>query len=118
MWLALREGNAVYRLELDKGTIHHVAGTGKKGFTGNGGPAKKATLSGPKGIAVGPRGNIYLADTESHSVRMIDLKTGKLELIAGDGKIPKNAGWIVCMAYLWIRMVRSTSVIPIPTGSV
>ena len=86
MWLALREGNAVYRMELDKGTIHHVAGTGKKGFTGNGGPAKKATLSGPKGIAVGPKGNIYLADTESHSVRMIDLKTGKLELIAGDGK--------------------------------
>ena len=86
MWLALREGNAVYRLELDKGTIHHVAGTGKKGFTGNGGLAKKATLSGPKGIAVGPKGNIYLADTESHSVRMIDLKTGKLKLIAEDGK--------------------------------
>ena len=86
MWLALREGNAVYRLELDKGTVHHVAGTGKKGFTGNGGPAKRATLSGPKGIAVGPKGNVYLADTESHSVRMIDLKTGKLELIAGDGK--------------------------------
>ena len=73
-------------MELDQGTIHHVAGTGKKGFAGNGGPAKKATLSGPKGIAVGPKGNIYLADTESHSVRMIDLKTGKLELIAGDGK--------------------------------
>ena len=86
MWLALREGNAVYRLELDKGTIHHVAGTGKKGFTGNGGLAKKATLSGPKGIAVGPKGNIYLADTERHSVRMIDLKTGKLKLIAEDGK--------------------------------
>ena len=86
MWLALREGNAVYRMELDKGTIHHVAGTGKKGFTGNGGPAQKATLSGPKGIAIGPNGNIYLADTESHSVRMIDLKTGKLKLIAGDGK--------------------------------
>jgi len=86
MWLALREGNAVYRMELDKGTIHHVAGTGKKGFTGNGGPAQMATLSGPKGIAIGPNGNIYLADTESHSVRMIDLKTSKLELIAGDGK--------------------------------
>jgi streptogramin lyase len=86
MWLALREGNAVYRLDLIKGTIHHEAGTGKKGFTGNGGPAKTATLSGPKGIAVGPRGNIYLADTESHSVRMIDRQTGRLELIAGDGK--------------------------------
>ena len=86
MWLALREGNAVYRLDLRRGTIHHEAGTGKKGFTGNGGPAKAATLSGPKGIAVGPKGNIYLADTESHSVRMINRKTGRLELLAGDGK--------------------------------
>ena len=86
MWLALREGNAVYRLDLQRGTIHHEAGTGKKGFTGNGGPAKAATLSGPKGIAVGPKGNIYLADTESHSVRMINRQTGRLELLAGDGK--------------------------------
>ena len=85
MWLALREGNAVYRLNLRAGTIHHEAGTGKKGFTGNGGPAKSARLSGPKGIAVGPRGNIFLADTESHTVRMIDRRTGRLELVAGDG---------------------------------
>lgn len=86
MWLALREGNAVYRLNLNKGTIHHEAGTGKRGFTGHGGPARKATLSGPKGIAVGPGGNVYLADTESHSVRMIDRRTGRLELVAGTGK--------------------------------
>jgi streptogramin lyase len=39
MWLALREGNAVYRLDLKAGLIHHVAGAGPKGFTGNGGPA-------------------------------------------------------------------------------
>jgi len=43
-------------------------------------------LSGPKGIAVGPKGNIYLADTESHSVRMINRQTGRLELLAGDGQ--------------------------------
>ena len=48
MWLALREGNAVYKLDLKAGTIHHVAGTGEKGFTGNGGAAKDATLSGTK----------------------------------------------------------------------
>ncbi|HAV65209.1 MAG TPA: hypothetical protein DCY13_22910, partial [Verrucomicrobiales bacterium] len=85
LWLALREGNQVFVLDLQAGTIHHVAGTGEKGFTGHGGPAKHATLSGPKGIAIGPDGNVYLADTESHSVRMIDLKTGHLELIAGTG---------------------------------
>ncbi|MCX7005797.1 MAG: hypothetical protein NTY53_00830 [Kiritimatiellaeota bacterium] len=85
LWLALREGNKVFRFDMKAGRIHHVAGTGKSGFTGNGGPAKLATLSGPKGIAVAPNGNVYLADTESHSVRMIDVKTGKLELVAGTG---------------------------------
>lgn len=86
LWLALREGNAVYRLDIVAGTVHHEAGTGKTGFTGNGGPAKEATLSGPKGLSLGPDGNVYLADTESHSIRMIDRKKGTLELIAGTGQ--------------------------------
>ncbi len=86
MWLALREGNAVYKLDMKAGTIHHIAGTGKQGFTGNGGPAKLATLSGPKGLSIAPNGNVYLADTESHSIRMIDMKTLTIELVAGTGK--------------------------------
>ncbi len=86
LWLALREGNAVYKLDMKAGTIHHIAGTGEKGFTGNGGPAKIATLSGPKGISIAPDGNVYLADTESHSIRMIDIRKGTLELIAGTGE--------------------------------
>jgi len=86
LWLALREGNAVYKLDLEKGIIHHVAGTGAKGFTGNGGPAKTATLSGPKGLSVGPDGNVFLADTESHSIRMIDVTKGTIELVAGTGE--------------------------------
>ncbi len=86
LWLATREGNQVFRFELKAGTIHHVAGTGAKGFTGHGGPAREATLSGPKGIAVDADGNVWLADTESHSVRMIDTKTGRIELIAGTGE--------------------------------
>ena len=88
LWVVLRAGNAVYRLDLGKGTLHHVAGTGKKGFTGNGGPATMATLSGPKGIAIAPNGNVYLADTESHSVRMIDLSKEEptMELVIGTGK--------------------------------
>ena len=85
LWLALREGNAVYKFNLAAGTIHHQAGTGQKGFTGNGGPAREAALSGPKGISVAPNGNVYLADTESHSIRMIDVHTGTLTLVAGDG---------------------------------
>ena len=89
LWLALREGNQVYRIDVETETLHHVAGTGKKGFDGNGGPASEATLSGPKGVAISPDGSlVYLADTESHTVRAIDLRNDPptLELIAGTGK--------------------------------
>jgi DNA-binding beta-propeller fold protein YncE len=86
-WLALREGNAVYRIDMRAGTLHHVAGTGKSGFTGNGGPAKLATLAGPKGVSISPTtGHVYLADTESHSIRMIDPTKGFLHLVAGTGQ--------------------------------
>ena len=86
LYLALREGNAVYRIDLQKQTLHHLAGTGEKGFSGNGGPAKLATLSGPKGIAVGPNGDVFLADTESHSIRVIRAANGTLDVLVGDGK--------------------------------
>jgi DNA-binding beta-propeller fold protein YncE len=86
LWLATREGNQVFRFDLAKQKIHHVAGTGEKGFSGNGGPAKLAKLSGPKGIAIDAEGNVWLADTESHSVRMIEAATGNLLLMAGTGE--------------------------------
>jgi DNA-binding beta-propeller fold protein YncE len=76
LYLVLREGNAVYRIDPRGGRIHHVAGTGETGYTGDGGPALSAKLSGPKGIAWAPDGSLYLADTESHTIRRIDLKSG------------------------------------------
>jgi streptogramin lyase len=85
MYLALREGNAVYRVDWRKGTLNHLAGTGNKGYTGNGGPALRAKLSGPKGIAVGPGGDVYLADTENHAIRVIRASTGNIETLVGDG---------------------------------
>jgi streptogramin lyase len=85
LWLALREGNAVYRLDLASGTLHHVAGTGKKGFSGDGNLAKNATLDGPKGIAVGSAGTVYVVDTENHVIRAIDPKTGIIVRVAGAG---------------------------------
>jgi streptogramin lyase len=87
LWLALREGNALYRLDLADGTLHHIAGAGgKPGFAGNGGPAKAATLGGPKGISIDSAGRVYLADTESHSIRFYDPATDTIQLLAGTGE--------------------------------
>ena len=85
LWVALREGNVVLKIDHETRIVHRIAGSGGKGFGGNGGPALQATLSGPKGLSVGPDGNVYFADTESHSIRMINLERGTVELIAGTG---------------------------------
>jgi DNA-binding beta-propeller fold protein YncE len=84
IYLVLREGNAVYRIDPKTQTIHHIAGTGEKGYTGDGGPAKDARLSGPKGIAWS-RDGIYIADTESHTIRKIDSR-GIVTTVLGTGE--------------------------------
>ena len=86
LYLALREGNSVYRLDLITNTLHHLAGTGKKGYRGDDGPAREAELSGPKGVALGPGGDLYLADTESHTIRVIRVADGTIETVVGNGE--------------------------------
>jgi streptogramin lyase len=85
MLLALREGNAVFRIDWKVRKLIHLAGTGSQGYAGDGGPALRAKLSGPKGIAVGPGGDVYLADTENHVIRVIRASGGKIETLVGDG---------------------------------
>jgi sugar lactone lactonase YvrE len=85
MWVALREGHSVWTLALDSGNWSHISGTGKQGFSGDGGPAADATYNGPKGIAVGPDGNVYVVDTENQVIRMIDTKAKVISTVAGAG---------------------------------
>ena len=56
--LAFREGNAIWKMDLHRGRLHHMASTGDIGFTGHDGPARKAKLSGPKGISLDPKGYV------------------------------------------------------------
>lgn len=85
LWIALREGHSVWKMKLADGVLHHVAGSGKRGFYGDQGPAKAARFNGPKGIAVGPRGRIFVVDTENQAIRRIDPSTGLIATIAGTG---------------------------------
>lgn len=86
MWLATREGNQIFRISMNEQRVWHIAGTGEKGFSGHAGDAKLARLSGPKGIAIDSRGCVWLADTESHSVRRISEDGKKIDLVAGTGQ--------------------------------
>ena len=85
LYLALREGNAVYRIASKAGTIHHLAGTGEQGYSGDGGLARLAKLAGPKGLAYGG-GNLFVADTENHVIRSIAIKSGIITTVLGTGQ--------------------------------
>lgn len=86
LYLALREGNAIYRIDARAQTLHRVAGTGEQGYSGDGGPALMARLGGPKGLAYGPNGQLYIADTENHVIRQIDLASGRISTVLGTGE--------------------------------
>src|SRR5262249_4645390 len=68
------------------GRIEHLAGTAEQGYSGDGGPARQATLAGPKGLAYGPGGILFVADTENHAIRAIDLNTGIISTVLGTGE--------------------------------
>ena len=69
--------NVVMRID-NEGRAWHVAGTGEAGFTGDGGPAVTASLDFPTGVAFGPRGELYVSQTDfadpstNNRIRMID----------------------------------------------
>jgi DNA-binding beta-propeller fold protein YncE len=83
IWIVLREGNSVWRINRQANTIHHIAGTGAKGYSGDGGPPLEANFNGPKGIAVDAEGNILVVDTENHAIRQINLNTDKIVTLLG-----------------------------------
>jgi len=81
-----REGNSVRRIDLKSQSIERFAGTGKKGYAGDGGSAKDATFDGPKELDIDADGNVYVVDTENEAIRRIDAKTGIITTVAGKGR--------------------------------
>ena len=92
MWICEREGNRVREVEAKTGIIRTVAGTGAKGYSGDGGPALQATFNGPKWIHVGPDGGVYVVDTENHCVRRIDPVSRAIRTVAGGHKGTEGDG--------------------------
>ncbi len=67
------------------GVITTLAGTGKAGFSGDGGPAASARLNFPSGVAVDTSGDVYISDWHNQRVRMVDT-SGTITTLAGTGK--------------------------------
>jgi sugar lactone lactonase YvrE len=81
----------VRRFDLRTGQSSVVAGTGEKGFRGDGGPATAAQFGGIFSIAFDKR-TLYICDLDNRRVRAVDLSTGLVTTVAGNGEkgIPKD----------------------------
>jgi DNA-binding beta-propeller fold protein YncE len=85
VYILERSGHAL-RVVDKAGKIRTVAGTGKAGIGGDGGPALKAPLNGPKYLAFDQDGSVLIADTENHQIRRYVPGKETMELVAGTGK--------------------------------
>ena len=83
LYIADTNNSCIRRVAPD-GIITTVAGTGVFGFSGDGGSATVAQLSGPQGIALGPDGSLYIADSQRPRIRLV-APDGTINTIAGDG---------------------------------
>lgn len=86
IWLVLSQANVIWKIRPSQKTVEHIAGTGKSGNSGDGGPAEEATLGNPSGISAAPDGNIYFADTQNHRIRFIDTREYLMQSFAGTGE--------------------------------
>ncbi|MBK9090186.1 MAG: hypothetical protein IPL90_14485 [Holophagales bacterium] len=77
--------NRIRRISRDTGIIQTIAGTGKLGFYGDGGPALAADLANPSAIAIDRNGTIYFSDGANNRIRAIDRK-GIIRTVAGNGR--------------------------------
>jgi NHL repeat len=82
----LERGGHALRVVDRAGQIRTVVGTGKPGHSGDGGDGRKATLNGPKHLCVDHDGNVLIADTENHCVRMYRPGDGTVQAVAGNGR--------------------------------
>jgi sugar lactone lactonase YvrE len=77
--------HCIRRVDLATGGITTVAGIGVRGSSGDGGAATSASLTGPRGVAVDPLGNLFIADMGNDRVRRVDAASGIITTVAGGG---------------------------------
>jgi len=87
LYVLLRGGNSLVAVK-DGRTRTVVNAGGKKGYSGDGGPGRDATMNGPKYVAMDADDNVLICDAENHCVRRYVPKSGAIELIAGQPPQP------------------------------
>jgi trimeric autotransporter adhesin len=78
--------NSVSLVDLPRDTVHIIAGGAICGFSGDGQQATGALMCFPEGLAFSPDRKLFIADTGNNRIRQIDLNTGIITTVAGNGE--------------------------------
>lgn len=87
IFIAEATNQRVRRVDAKTKLISTIAGTGAFGFSGDGGQATNAKLFTPAGVAVDNSGNVFIADSDNNRIRQVNLTTGVITTLAGNGVI-------------------------------
>jgi len=85
LYIADLNNQRIRRVDAASGNITTVAGDGILGFNGDGGPATSASLANPTGVALDSADNLYIADFSNSRIRKVDVATGIITTVAGNG---------------------------------
>jgi uncharacterized protein (TIGR03437 family) len=85
VYIADTRNDCVRKVTVD-GIISRVAGTGRTGYSGDGGPATSAAMNSPEGIVLDSAGNLYIADVSNSRIRKL-APNGIITTVAGNGQL-------------------------------
>ena len=86
LYVADQSNNRVRMIDTTTGIITTVAGDGEATYNGDDRPAVEAGLAGPSGLALDDDRNLFIADTFNSRIRKVNLETGSIETVLGNGQ--------------------------------
>ncbi len=92
LYISDQSNHVVREVAAGTGNISTIAGTGKIGSSGDGGPATSAEFESPGALALDQNGNLFIGDSGSGLVRILNLKSGVIQTYAGGGTEPSGTG--------------------------
>jgi len=85
LYVSINGDSKVDKVDFYTGVVSTIAGTGELGYSGDGILAKNAKLNSPTGLALDGKGNLFISDSGNERVRKVDLTTGIISTVAGNG---------------------------------
>jgi cytochrome c peroxidase len=92
LYIADYGNNRVRKIDAVTGVISTVAGSGQLGFSGDGEQAIFARLNRPYNVYADDDGGLFISDAGNHRIRHVDLASGVITTVAGDGRFGYSAG--------------------------